>query len=133
MNPSKIINIQLDIKQGQLTNEELDAVFKKLKTEKLKASTKYPLKFGRQEYLTTYFSDYATQNKVEKWTKGCTLPFPKKGDLRMTKNYRGITLIAIAAKIYNAIPLHRIWLKIARKNQKSFRRNRTITVQRILR
>ena len=33
--------------------------------------------------------------------KGCILPFPKKGDLRLAKNYRGITLISIAAKIYN--------------------------------
>ena len=29
--------------------------------------------------------------------KGCILPFPKKGDLRLAKNYRGITLTSIAA------------------------------------
>ena len=34
--------------------------------------------------------------------KGCTHPFPKKGDLGLAKNYRGITLPSIAAKIYNA-------------------------------
>ena len=33
---------------------------KKFKTEKLQASTKYPLKFGKQENLV-YFSDYAMQ------------------------------------------------------------------------
>ena len=35
--------------------------------------------------------------------KECILPFPKKGDLRLAKNYRGITLISIAAKIYNTL------------------------------
>ena len=32
--------------------------------------------------------------------KGCILPFLKKGDLGLAKNYRGITLTSIAAKIY---------------------------------
>ena len=35
--------------------------------------------------------------------KGCILPFPKKGDLGSAKNYRGITLTSIAAKIYNIL------------------------------
>ena len=35
--------------------------------------------------------------------KRCILPFPKKGDLGLAKNYRGITLTSIAAKIYNAL------------------------------
>ena len=34
--------------------------------------------------------------------KGCILPFPKMDDLRLTKNYRGITLTS-EAKIYNAL------------------------------
>ena len=32
------------------------------------------------------------QNTIKKWTKGCTFPFPKKGDFGITKNYRGIML-----------------------------------------
>ena len=43
------------------------------------------------------------QNTIDRWTKDCILPFPKKGDLRLAKNYRGITLTSIAAKIYNAL------------------------------
>ena len=39
--------------------------------------------------------------------KGCIpAPFMKKGDPRITKNYRGITFIAIAAKVYNALLLN---------------------------
>ena len=55
--------------------------------------------------------------------KGCILPFPKKGDLGLAKNYRGITLTSIAAKIYNALLQNRIEPKIdnvLRKNQNGF-------------
>ena len=64
--------------------------------------------------------------------KGCILPFPKKGDLGLAKNYRGITLTPIAAKIYNALLRNRIEPKfdnILRKNQNGFRRNRSTTSQ----
>ena len=48
----------------------------------------------------------------------------KKGNLQITKNYRGITLTAIAAKVYNALLLHHIRHeveKILGKNQNGFR------------
>ena len=64
--------------------------------------------------------------------KGCILPFPKKGDLGLAKNYRGITLTSIAAKIYNTLLRNRIEPKIdniLRKNQNGFRRNRSTTSQ----
>ena len=37
--------------------------------------------------------------------KGAILPFPKKGDLGSASNYRGITLMAEGAKIYNRMLL----------------------------
>ena len=64
--------------------------------------------------------------------KGCILPFPKKGDLGLAKNYQGITLRSIATKIYNALLRNRIEPKIdniLRKNQNGFRRNRSMTSQ----
>ena len=64
--------------------------------------------------------------------KGCILPFPKKGDHGLAKNYRGITLTSTAAKIYNALLRNRIEPKIdniLRKNQNGFRRNRSTTSQ----
>ena len=60
------------------------------------------------------------------------LPFPKKGDLGLAKNYRGITPTSIAAKIYNALLRYRIEPKIDnifRKNQNGFWRNRSTTSQ----
>ena len=64
--------------------------------------------------------------------KVCILPFPKKGDIGLAKNYRGITLTSIAAKIYNALLRNRLERKIdniLRKNQNGFRRNRSTTSQ----
>ena len=64
--------------------------------------------------------------------EGIHPPFPKKGDLGLTKNYRGITLTSIAAKIYNALLRKCIEPKIdnmLRKNQNGFRRNRSTTSQ----
>ena len=72
------------------------------------------------------------QNTIDRWMKGCILPFPKKGDLRLIKNYQGITLTSIAAKIYNAVLQNRIEPKInniLRKNRNGFRRNRSTTSQ----
>ena len=64
--------------------------------------------------------------------KGCILPFPKKDDLGLAKNYRGITLTSIVAKIYNALLRNRIEPKIdniLRKNQNGFRRKSSTTSQ----
>ena len=65
------------------------------------------------------------------WRNASFLPFPKKGDLGLAKNCRGITLTSIAAKIYNALLQNRIEPKIdiLRKNQNGFRRNRSTTWQ----
>ena len=70
------------------------------------------------------------QNTIDRWMKGCILPFPKKGDLGLAKNYRGIALTSIAAKIYNALLRNRIEPKIdniLRKNRNGFRKNRSTT------
>ena len=57
-------------------------------------------------------------------------PSPKKGDLGIAKNYRGITFTSIAAKIYNALPHNCIEPKIEkifRPHQCGFQRNRSTT------
>ena len=58
--------------------------------------------------------------------------FQKKGELGLAKNYWGITLKSIEAKIYNAVLGNCIEPKIEnmlRKNQNGFRRNRSTTSQ----
>ena len=68
----------------------------------------------------------------ETWEKGGIIPFPKKGDLGKTSNYRGITLTAIAAKIYNRMLLNRIRPRIdpkLRTTQNGFRKDRPTAAQ----
>ena len=80
------------------------------------------------------------QVPIERWTQGCILPFPTKGDLGLAPNYRGITLTAIAAKIYNLLLLNRIrpaLENILRPNQNGFCPSRStvgqiLTVRRLI-
>ena len=80
------------------------------------------------------------QNPIDRWMKRCILPFPRKGDLGLAKNYRGITFTSLAPKIYNALLCNRIEPKIdniLRKNQNGFWRNKSktsqiLTIRRIL-
>ena len=110
----------------------------KLEIGKLQGWTRFFQKYcpGRPDNSTTYCSETANavynQNLIDRWMKGCILPFLKKGDFGLAKNYRGITLTSIAAKIYNALLRNRIEPKIdniLRKNQNGFRRNRYTTSQ----
>ena len=56
------------------------------------------------------------------WLESQIIPIPKKGDLTLPTNYRGISLLPIAAKLYNKLILNRLRPKIEpilRKNQNS--------------
>ena len=60
------------------------------------------------------------------------VPLPKKGDLSLMTNYRGISLLSIAAKVYNKILLNRIRDEvdpILRMNQAGFRPGRSCAQQ----
>ena len=66
------------------------------------------------------------------WLCGAIKPIPKKGDLGVPANYRGITLSAVAAKIYNRMLLNRIKPHIdakLRRNQNGFRTGRSTVAQ----
>ena len=133
---TRIISKQLDIKLGPFTKEELDSVLRKIKNRKAAGLDEITPEMWKtrqfDDILLRYCNAVYNQNPIDRWTKGCILPFPKKGDLGLAKNYRGITLASIAAKIYNALLRNRIVPqidKILRKNQNGFRRNRSTTSQ----
>ena len=84
------------------------------------------------DILLRHYNAVYNQNPIDRWMKGCILPFPKKGDLGLAKNYWGITLTSREAKIYNALLRNRIEPKIdniLRKKQNGFRRNSSTTSQ----
>ena len=90
----------------------MELVLKKLKNKKAAGIDEIPpevWKTGKFNDILLYFCNKMYNgNKIQTWTKSCILPFPKKGDLSQTNNYRGISLIPIAAKIYNTMLLNRI-------------------------
>ena len=113
---TRIISKQLDIKLGPFTQEELDSVLRKIKNRKAAGLDEIPPEVWKtrqfDDILLRHCNAVYNQNPIDIWTKGCILPFPKKGDLGLAKNYRGITLTSIAAKIYNALLRNRIEPKI---------------------
>ena len=113
---TKTINNLLDIKLEQFTQEELDLVLKKIKNRKAVELDE----ISQEVWTTRTFDDILlrhcnvvyNQNTIDGWTKRCVLPFPKKGNLGLAKNYRGITLTSTAANIYNAVVRNRIGPKL---------------------
>ena len=115
---TKIICYQLYIKLRKFTHGKLESVLRKIKNRKAA---------GRDEIITAVWktrkfndllfrhcNDVYNQNTIDRWTKGCTLPFHKNGDLGIAKNYRRKTLTSIATKIYHVPLCHPIGLKIRR-------------------
>ena len=118
------------------TQEKLDLVLRKIKNRKAAELDEIPPEVRK----TRKFDDIQlwhcnavyNQNPIDIWMKRCILLFSRRGDLRLAKNYRSITLTSIVANIYNA-PLHnRIEPKIEnilRKNQNGTSRNTSTTSQ----
>ena len=119
-----MIHVQLDIKLGLFTEEELYAV--------LRASTKVWKTRKFDDILLQSCNAAYKQNSRDTWTKSFIFLFPKKGKLVITKKNGGVTLTIIFAKAYNVPILNRIRPKIKKinkKNQYGFRRNRLTTSQ----
>ena len=95
----KIIINQRDIKLEQFTQEELDSVLKKGKNKKAVVLDEIPLQIWKtREFYYIQLRHYDAvynQNTINRWTKRCIHRLPKKRDLGIAKNYRGITFKSI--------------------------------------
>ena len=95
-NPPKVthepitINKQLDIKLGPFTQEELDSVLRKIKNMKAAGLDKIPPEVWKNrrfdDILLRQCDAVYKETPIDRWKKGCTLPFPEKGDLGIAKN-----------------------------------------------
>ena len=107
---TKIITIPQDIKLGfnilirKIENRK-DATLDKISSDVWKTR-----KFD--DIILWYCNAVYNQNTINWWIMGCIPPFPKKGHHVIAKNYRGITLTSIVAKIYNARLLNGIELDL---------------------
>ena len=97
-----IVDKYLHIEQGPFTIEELEMVLRKTKKNKTAGLDEIPAEVWKTGHfnhiLLEFCNDVYSHKPVEHWTKGCILPLPKKCDLTVIDNYRGITLTCIAAK-----------------------------------
>ena len=97
----------------------------KIKTKKAAGLDEIPTEI----WLTGIFDDIFLracnavnkQNSMDKCAKICMLLLTKKGDIRITKNYIGITLTATTTKIFNALFLNRIRPKIKKLMFKQYK------------
>ena len=131
-----IITAELKIKKGLFTMDELQKAINSMKNGKACGLDEIATKVWKLDefhhILLELCNGVYKQDPIDSWRDGCLLPFPKKDDLGLPKNYRGITLTAIAAKIYNLMLLNRIRPEtdpILRKNQNGFRSNRSTSGQ----
>jgi hypothetical protein len=124
----------LEIKTDPFVMEELNAVLKNMKEGKAPGSDNITLEAIKKGGVKLKENILMICNKVletgetpESWREGIIIPIPKKGNLRLASNYRGITLLPIPMKIYNKLLLNRIEPKITptlRPNQAGFLKNR---------
>ena len=109
---TRVISKQLDIKVELYTIEELDSVLRKIKNRKAAGLDEIPPEVWKtrqfDDILLRLCNAVYNQNPIDRWMDGWILLFPKKGDLRLSENYWCITLISIAAKLYNALLRNRI-------------------------
>ena len=120
---------KLDINLEEFKREELDLVLRKNKNRKAAGLDEITTEVRKtsqfDDILLRHSNAVYNQNTIDRWIKGCILPFHEKGDLVLTKNYWGITLTSLAAKIYNALLRNRIEPKIEkilRKNKNGFQK-----------
>ena len=79
---TRIISKQLDIKLGPFMQEELDSVLRKIKNRKAAGLDEIPPKVWKtkqfNDILLRHGNAVYNQNLIDRCTKGCILPFPKK-------------------------------------------------------
>ena len=91
----KIINNQPHIKFEQFTQDGLDVVLTKIKIRKAVGLDEIPPEVWKirkfDDIQLRYSYAVYNQNTTDRWTKGFILPFLKKSDLGITKNYQDKT------------------------------------------
>ena len=79
--------------------------------------------------LTEIFEGmWKTEETPGDWKMGADRLLPKKGDLSLCKNWRGITLLSITSKVFSRVILDRISESLnplLRKEQAGFRKGKS--------
>ena len=125
-----------NIPTGKFSQAEVNIAIKQMKLGKAPGLDNIPIEVWRlpklKKYLTRFCNATLEGNRPPEWGLSGIVPVPKKGDLTIPDNYRGISLSQTAAKVYNRLLLNRIRPeveKILRPNQSGFRPLRSTASQ----
>ena len=142
--PKVQVSNRLNISTDEFKKAELSSVLKSMKNKAL-GPDRIPVILWKDPIFHQLLLDlcnFAFSNHISPsiWLESQIIPIPKKGDLTLPTNYRGISLLPIAAKLYNKLILNRLRPKIEpilRKNQNGFRPGRStlgqiLTLRRII-
>ena len=136
--PLEEVSSELNIPTSNFTLVELKAVLKKIKPSKAFGPDNIPAIIWKDDHFHELllnlcnFCAFGHKISPSYWRKSQIIPVPKKGDLSLVTNYRGISLIPIAAKIYNKLILNRLIPHVdplLRNNQNGFRAGRSTLSQ----
>ena len=135
--PSVPVSETLNIDTSPFTKSELKSATKQLKASKAFGPDNIPAIIWKDEkfhqlLLNLCNHTLSTSIAPKLWHQSQIIPLPKKGDLSLVTNYRGISLMSIAAKLYNKMILNRLVPfvePLLRKNQNGFRRGRSTLSQ----
>ena len=119
---------------GPPTEEELDIALTKLKRFKAAGATQIspemlldgPIELKKQ-VLNLFQRIWAETAVIEDWKNAEIVPIPKKGDLKVCDNWRGISLLDVVGKVFARIiqsRLQRIAEEILPESQCGFRKGR---------
>ena len=81
-----------------------------------------------RKILRSFCNETYHGNRPDEWGISAITPIPKKGNLKLTDNYRGISLTQVAAEVYNRLLLNRIRPtidEVLSPNQNGFRTDRS--------
>ena len=129
----------LEIDLSPPTKNEVDRAVRNLKNNKAAGYDKITgemLKAGGDKLiewlLRICIAVWTSERIPEDWKRGVIVKIPKKGDIAICANNRGITLLSIAGKVFCTLVLLRIRDAVderLRENQAGFRKGRSCSDQ----
>ena len=106
----QVFDISPDILCGTFSQAEVDTAVRQMKNGKAPGLDGLPSEFWKlpnvKKRLRSFCNSTYEGNRPPEWGISGINPIPKKGNLRITDNYRGFSLTQVAAKIYNRLLLN---------------------------
>ncbi|VDP35854.1 unnamed protein product [Schistosoma curassoni] len=141
LNPPNIEAAPTDLPNdvGPPTTEEIIIAIRQIKRGKAVGPDNIPAETLKADVAVTARILHILFNKIwdeeqvsTDWKEGLLVKIPKKGDLIMCDNYRGITLLSIPGNVFNRVLLNRMKDCVdvqLRDQQAEFRQDRSCTDQ----